>query len=451
MSGRNGRRRAVGIIRVSRVGGREGERFVSPDEQRQRIESACARDGLELRAIHEELDVSGGKALADRQGLSAAVAAVEAGEAEVIAAAYFDRLFRSLSTQAEVLERVESAGGSVLAVDVGQVTNGSAGQWLSGTMLGAVAEYHRRSIRERSAEGQIRAVARGATPWARIQLGYNRTNGTLSPNPEEIPIVRRAFEMRDEGATIPEIRGMLKAHGVDRSHRGVQVMLASRVYLGEIHFGKLVNLNAHEPIIDRELWGRVQRRKVPRGPKPKSERLLARLGVLRCGSCDSRLSSAVMPQGGGYPIYRCGSTNDCSRHMVIKAELVEDKVVAWVKHHLAGLTGTASGAAGVSEAHAALERTQAALDAALRSFADAGLIGEPVAVETLDKLREARERAKERYDEAVEANESLSIAVTVGDWDELSLEGRRDLIKATIHRVVIHPGRGVDRIHIEPR
>ena len=41
--------------------------------------------------------VSGGKSLDQRPGLSAAVAAIEAGEADVVAAAYFDRLFRSLS------------------------------------------------------------------------------------------------------------------------------------------------------------------------------------------------------------------------------------------------------------------------------------------------------------------------------------------------------------------
>ena len=46
----------------------------------------------------------------------------------LLASAYFDRLFRSLSTQAKVIERVERAGGSVLAVDFGRVTNGSAGQ-----------------------------------------------------------------------------------------------------------------------------------------------------------------------------------------------------------------------------------------------------------------------------------------------------------------------------------
>jgi hypothetical protein len=41
-------RRAVGIIRVSRVAGREEEAFASPAMQRERIEAACARDGLRL-------------------------------------------------------------------------------------------------------------------------------------------------------------------------------------------------------------------------------------------------------------------------------------------------------------------------------------------------------------------------------------------------------------------
>jgi hypothetical protein len=112
-----------------------------------------------------------------------------------------------------------------------------------------------------------------------VPLGYTRRDdGTLEPNPEEVPIVQQAFQMRATGASMTQIRGMLKSHGIERSHRGAQVMLASRVYLGEIHFGKLVNLHAHEPIIERELWGRVQRMVIPRGPQPGSQRLLARLG-----------------------------------------------------------------------------------------------------------------------------------------------------------------------------
>ena len=86
---------------------------------------------MQAVGMFDELDVSGGKPLAQRPGLLAAVTAVENVEADVLAVAYFDRLFRSLSTH-EVIVRVEQARGEVLAVDVGPVTNGSAGQWLSG-------------------------------------------------------------------------------------------------------------------------------------------------------------------------------------------------------------------------------------------------------------------------------------------------------------------------------
>src|SRR5262249_39243134 len=152
-----------------------------------------------------------------------------------------------------------------------------------------MSEYLRRTIRERTAGAQARAVARGATPWARVPAGYARQHdGTLAPDPPTIPIVRRAFEMRAAGSSITDIRAYLRSNGIERSHRGVQVMLASRVYLGEIHFGNLVNLRAHEAIIDRDLWERVQRMVIPRGRRASSDRLLARLGVLRCGSCGAR-------------------------------------------------------------------------------------------------------------------------------------------------------------------
>ncbi len=426
-----------------------GERFVSPAEQRGRIESACDRDGLTLLAVHEELDVSGGKSLAKRPGLSAAVAAIEAGQADVVAAAYFDRLFRSLSTQAEVIERVEQAGGQVLAVDVGQVTNESAGQWLSGTMMGAVSEYFRRSAKERSGEGQARAVARGATPWARVQLGYlRRDDGTLEPDPNTAPVAQRVFEMRASGASITQIRATLKSHGIGRSHRGVQVMLASRVYLGEVHFGKLVNLHAHEPIIDRELWQRVQRMVIPRGRHVSSDRLLARLGVLRCGSCGARLGAMKLPRQNDYPIYRCPSTSDCARHVTISAVIAEGVVTEAVRAALADREGRASAAENAQAATRTLERAQSDVDAALRSFAGAGLENELAAVERLTELRRLRDDAQDRVDQ-VGPEASLTVNAAV-DWDRLSLDARRALIKATVESATVAPsGRGAGRITVK--
>jgi site-specific DNA recombinase len=444
---KNGRqRRAIGIVRVSRVSGREGESFASPGEQRARIEAECERGGLELLDVIPELDVSGGAPLAIRDGLRTAVERIEAGDAQVLVAAYFDRLCRSLKVQGELIERVEAAGGQVLAVDVGQVTNGSAGQWLSGTLLGAVNEYQRRTTTERTAGAQARAVARGATPWARVPLGYNRDNGTLSPNPAEIPIVQEAFTMRDAGEPIARIRDMLKSRGVERSHRGVQVMLANRIYLGELYFGKLVNLTACEPIIDRELWERVQRRKIPRGRKAKSDFLLARLGVLRCGSCGGRLSAMTLPRQHDYRVYRCGSTSDCANHMTISADIAEDVVVKHVHSALADIEGRASAADGARRAESDLASAQGALDAAVRAFDGLGDIES--ARERLGELRAAVDDAGARADKFASSGPAISVNAS-RDWDLLTMDEQRSLIRATVETATVGPGRGADRISVQ--
>ena len=443
---RTPQRQAIGIIRVSRVSGREGESFASPDEQRQRIETECEHDGLHLLDVIPEMDVSGGTPLASRDGLRTAVERIEAGEATVLVAAYFDRLCRSLKVQGELIERVEAAGGQVLAVDVGQVTNGSAGQWLSGTLLGAVNEYQRRTTTERTAGAQARAVARGATPFARIPLGYTRENGTLTVKPDEVPIVREAFKMRAEGASMMAIRKMLKSHGVERSHRGVQVMLANRIYLGELHFGKLENLEACEPIIDRDLFDRVQRMVIPRGPQPESKRLLARLGVLRCGSCGGRLSTMRMPQQGeDYAIYRCASTSDCEHHMTISAAIAEDTIVKHVREALADVEGRASAEDSARQAETELAAAQDALDAAVRAFDGLGDVES--ARERLSEMKAAVDAARDRVDETSTASPVVSVNAA-RDWEELTVAEQRALIRATIKSATVGPGRGAGRITI---
>ena len=446
--------RAIGIVRVSQTRGREGDSFHSPDQQRERIEQACARERLKLIDTFEELDVSGGKPLDKRLKLRQAVEAVEDGRADVIVVAYFDRLVRSMRIQAEVVERVESAGGRVLAVDSGYITDAGEG-WLDGAMLGLIAEHQRRSTRLRLRDTQERAVARGATPWARIPLGYTRANGTLTPDPSAVPIVQRVYAMRLEGASLNEIREMLKSHGITRSQRGVQEMLSSRVYLGEVRFGKFENPDAHAAIIDPEVWNRVQALFVPRGPRPRSNRLLSRAGVLRCGSCGAALVAMKFPNGRNpeYPIYRCPSNSDCPGHVTISAEIVERHVVGETKRLLSNLKGVAAAAGSIAEARAALDAAQKALDASIRALTAAGVLEEPAAVDEVKRLREARDTAEDAYRAELDADSSRRVIVTASDdWDAMTLDAQRDLICAAISRVVVGKGgRGVERIQIEPR
>jgi site-specific DNA recombinase len=442
-------RRAVGVSRVSRVGGREGEAFVSPREQVQRIGDACARDGLELLKTLEERDVSGGAPLSKRHGLREAVEMVEAGEAEVVVVAYFDRLVRSLTVQAEVVERIERAGGAILAVDVGEVRADTAGRWLSSTMLGMVAEYHRRVTAERTADAKRRAVERGVPPFDRIPPGYRRrADRTVEKDPKVAKVVAEGFRMRAAGATIVEVRAYLRKNGVERSFHGVQAMLGSRFYIGELAFGELVNRHAHEGIVDEVTFQRVQRMKVSRGRRAKSDRLLARLGVLRCATCDARMIVGTQTQNGRrYPFYRCPTIGDCTARSTISAELVERHVLDAARQIAEGEQGTASLEAGLDDARLALERAESALDAAVQAFS--GLDDVASARDRLNGLRDARDAAADRVAEL----ENLARPAVVVSADDQGLRHatERALIRAAIDRVTVAPGRGDSRITVYAR
>ena len=255
--------------------------------------------------------------------------------------------------------------------------------------------------------------------------------------------------MRDSGASMTQIRAMLSSHGIGRSHRGVQVMLANRAYLGEIHFGKWHNTHAHDAIIDEDLFERVQRRVVPRGPRGDSDRLLARLGVLRCGSCGARLGSMKLPKQNDYPIYRCPSTSDCDRHVTISAVIAEKVVTKRVREATWGIKGSASNALDLEDAKQELAAAEKALANATRKLIAAGIEDEPTAVEMVTRLRDDRDAKKDRVERLDPSRKQLKISAD-DNWDDLTLDERRTLIRANVHSAVVAPsGRGPDRITVK--
>ena len=444
-----GRRRAVGIIRVSHVGDRKGDSFISPTEQRQQIERHCAMHKIDLVEVYEELDVSGGTPLHKRPGLRQAVALIESGEAEVIVAAYFDRLVRDLSVQREMLARVEDAGGAILAIDAGEISARTASRWLSSTMLGMVAEYHRRITAEKVAAAREDAVERGVVPWAQIIPGYRRgPNGVLVVEETEAPHVAEAFRLRANGASLQDVRTYLAQNGIKRSYHATKTLLSSRVVLGEIVFGDLRNTEAHPAIVDRLTWQRCQDMRIPRGRRPASLRLLARLALLRCGTCGSAMSAAtVKTHGRPFPVYRCGSSADCDRGAAISCDLLERAVVERVKTMLAHESESASPEANVADAEAELARREADLDVAIAAFDGLDVAS---ARQRLLAMQADVTAAAARLERLRATTTSATHVNASRDWDVLTVDEQRALIVATIARITVWPGRGPERFRIEP-
>lgn len=442
---------AIGLARQSKT----DDRSASLAHQTERVRAAAEANGLRLVDVLQEPDVSGGANLDRRHGLRRAVEMVESGEAQVIVAAYFDRFFRSLKIQAEVLERIERAGGKLLAADTGEVSSGSAGEWLTSTTLGMLAEYHRRITGEKVQDAIRDAVAEGRPPFPSITPAYRRReNGTVELDPVGAPIVAEAFAMRARGASIKAVVAYMRESGLHATVAGVQHMLGSRFVLGELRHGPYVNLTSHDPVISGELFDAVQAVKIPRGRQARSDRLLARLRIVRCATCDGPMGvdHKYTPNGKLYPMYRCSGPNrECTQRAMIAARFVEDAARDEVLRLSADIRGRADTDAELNAAKAAREDAQAALDLAIKSYGAAGLMAEPSSVETLGGLRAARDVAAAHEDRLLAAVAPGVTATTRDDWDGMTPEDRRGLVRALIERIEVRPGRGAGRFTIETR
>jgi DNA invertase Pin-like site-specific DNA recombinase len=444
--------RAIGLIRVSRIRKRR-ENAHSPEVQRRLIEPFAERQAWNLVELLNENeirggDVSGGQDPRKRPGFGPAIKQVESGKARIIVAADLSRLFRDIDEQRRTIDAIEAVGGEFWTVADGRVTHETAQSELTANLQGSINHYNRRYAEEKSWLAVEVAIEQGRVPWHQTAPGYVRKDSRLSPDPTLVPVIRSAFALRDGGGTVQAVQSYLREHGIVRSFHGTSTLLRDRIYLGQIHFGKHTpNVAAHEPIIDRDLFDRVQALIVPRGRRAKSERLLARLGVLRCGSCGARMVVGTQTQNGrSYPFYRCPGTSDCEHHPTISAVMVEDLVVEAVKAELADLEGRASVDTARRDAETALSAAQAALDGVLATLMASGLEGEAAAVERLTALREQRDLARDRLERFGPAEVET---VTAEDWDRLTVAERRALIPTVIRRVTVAPGRGVDRIRVE--
>lgn len=135
--------------------------------------------------------------------------------------------------------------------------------------------------------------------------------------------------------------------------------------------------------------------------------------------------------------------------MTISAELVEGIVTYAVRAALSDAEGRASAERGRREAERVAEQAQEVLDSAIRAFAGAGIDGEPTAVEQLGELREARDAAREHV-EQLGGDRTDAVVVNAGaDWDRLTLDERRALIRAVVASVTVATGRAAGRVSVQ--
>lgn len=132
----------------------------NPDAARSELEAHAARLGFEVTQVVEER-ASGGKN--DRAKFQRLLTDAERGRVDAVLCWKLDRFGRSILDVLANIRRLETAGVRLIVTTQGLDLRpgGDAVSRLTVTILGAVAEFERDLIRERTRLGLARARARG--------------------------------------------------------------------------------------------------------------------------------------------------------------------------------------------------------------------------------------------------------------------------------------------------
>lgn len=380
------------------------------------------------------------------------LAALRAGDADVVIAVDIDRLVRSLRDMLDLME----SGAAVLTVD-GELDLTTADGEFRGSMMAALARFETKRKSERQLRANEHRASLGRPNPQRRRYGYE--TDMMTPREPEAAVVRRVFEGVAARKSLRSLAKELNAEGF-RTAAGKEWVpvrlreLVLRPYeVGFTYRGETIASDAVVPLVDVELAQTARavladptRRTTP-GPTVKH--LLS--GIVYCGVCDSPM---VFMQ-----TYRC--TADASHPSIIKATL-EPLVIREVARAVVSYTGEVRDAGRtdirdlVAE-HAKLEERVAAVLA----DRDEGLVTASAARSRLVTLRGQREAVEARLEESRSNSSSLvalqglarrlrggQVDAVIARFAELSLDEQRELVRQLV-RVTVNKGRGAERVGVD--
>ena len=284
-----------------------------------------------------------------------------------------------------------------------------------------LSEEVRKGLRTKASQGLYPSFA---------PPGYVNTVGTdgrrvIVPDPVLGPVVTRLFEWFATGQySLKTLARKAHEEGFRFRKSGQRVpistlhkILRKRIYIGEFDYGGVRYEGAHEPLVSREVWERVQA--ILDGRQEKKHRRakhdFAFSGIITCGNCGSSLVAEMKKHK--YVYYHCtrwkGDCRDpyareevlCDQFSGMLRELVIPKeVLKWLQEEVvqSDLTERAAMEQATRRAQADLERLEARLAVLYEDRLD-GRIAPEFFDQKAAEVREQQERLRHQLAEYREA------------------------------------------------
>ena len=212
-------------------------------------------------------------ATTDRPALQRLLADIAAGRVDIVVVYKIDRLTRSLTDFAKIVEIFDARGASFVSVTQQFNTTTSMGR-LTLNILLSFAQFEREVIGERIRDKIAASKKKGMWMGGIPPLGYRAQDRKLVIAEGEAEIVRAIFRRYAELASVRLLKAELEARGIKSkswtsasgrligdkpfSRGALYLMLQNRLYRGEIVHKGQSHPGEHPPIIDPPLWDAVQ-------------------------------------------------------------------------------------------------------------------------------------------------------------------------------------------------
>ena len=262
------------------------QEFNSLDAQREACAAYVASQKAEgwvlLPTVYEDAGISGGTL--ERPGLQRLLADIDAGLVDQIVVYKVDRLTRSLSDFAKLVERLEAAGAVFVSVTQSFNTATSMGR-LTLHMLLSFAQFEREVTAERIRDKVAASKRKGLWMGGRVPLGYEKDERTLRINEAEAETVRTLYALYRKHETLRQVKAEAdrlrlrtkQRFAADGTRTGglpfrrghLHCLLTNPLYAGRIRHQRRVYEGQHPSIIAPELWDAVQAQLQAGAAKPR--------------------------------------------------------------------------------------------------------------------------------------------------------------------------------------
>jgi site-specific DNA recombinase len=251
------------------------QEFNSLDAQREACEAYVTSQKHEgwmvLLSRYDDGGFSGGTM--ERPALRQLLADIALGKIDVVVVYKVDRLTRTLTDFARIVEAFDGKGVSFVSVTQQFNTTTSMGRLTLNVLL-SFAQFEREVTGERIRDKIAASKKKGMWMGGFVPLGYEVRERKLVVVDEEAAVVRALFQLYEDLGTVALVKAEADRRGYRTKQRswasgkhtgGIAItrghlykLLCNPIYAGRIAHKGEIHDGEHDAIIDAECWDRVQ-------------------------------------------------------------------------------------------------------------------------------------------------------------------------------------------------